>query len=84
MQLLGLAAGLGCLALGIGCGPARWHAREELAPETTLPVVYNQGYNIDIFGFENLTLFDAHRYEKIYRALLLDKIPSISGKAMKL
>ena len=57
------------LLLGNGCSLPHWVAREELSPDAVIPIVYNKGYNVDVFGFERATQFDAHRYEKIYQAL---------------
>ena len=55
--------------LGNGCSLPHWVAREGVSPDAVIPIIYNKGYNVDVFGFERTTRFDAHRYEKIYQAL---------------
>ena len=72
---LNLLGGLACVALAPACSAPRWPARETAVPGE-LPVVYNASYNINLYGKEKLTRFDAHRYEKIYNHLAALKITS--------
>ncbi len=66
---IGILIGCWVLMMGNGCSLPHWAAREQAQPGVVIPIVYNKGYNVDIYGFENMTRFDAHRYEKIYRGL---------------
>jgi histone deacetylase 11 len=66
---IGIVAGFWVILMGNGCTLPHWSAREEARPGVVFPIIYNQGYNVDVFGFENTTRFDGHRYEKIYMGL---------------
>jgi len=66
-----LAGGAALLFAASSASCAPWPAREKPEPGVKLPVVYNAGYNVSLMGFERMaSTFDAHRYEKIYNALV--------------
>jgi len=67
---MNLVVGILSLALAVGCSTGRWAERESVGDSDTMPVVYNGAYNINLYGKERLTRFDAHRYKKIYNALV--------------
>ena len=65
-----IAAALIALA-GAGCVTQRpWTPRETAPQDVAVPIVYNPAYNLDMYGFEKTTIWDTHRYGKIYNALL--------------
>ena len=37
-----------------------------MATQTRVPVIYNSGYNIQIFGADLFTMFDLQRYRRVY------------------
>ena len=56
---------------GAGCVTERsWSARETVPQDVAVPIVYNDAYNVHMYGFEKSTIWDTGRYGKIYDALV--------------
>jgi histone deacetylase 11 len=75
MRVVSCVMVLCCLTMP-GCTPAALrevrHPREGVPAEGRLCIVYSQGYQIDLGGFERLHRFDIHKYAHIYRQLVKD------------
>ena len=66
---LSVIIGVACLIVVWRAAPRRWRPREMPPVGTAIPIVYNAGYNVSIFGFEKGTGFQTDRYARIFRGL---------------
>lgn len=60
---------LGSCSFMTSCVGQRWAPREEPVKDIRMPVVYNAGYNIHIFGADLFSMFDLKRYRRVYDGL---------------
>lgn len=68
-----------CVAcfLAYGCATeVAWRAQERVRADVRIPVVYNRAYNLYLYGNERKTMWDTHRYEKVFADLVARGIVS--------